>query len=522
MIIELSLFAILLFLAFFTRKQWHHQLPPSPMALPIIGHLHLLGPLIHHSFRDISSRYGPLIYLRLGSVSVVVASTPELAKELLKTHELTFSSRKHSIAIDRLTYNSSFAFASYGPYWKFIKKISTFELLGNRMLNQFLPIRKQELHHFLGVFYSKSKVGESVNITQELIKLSNNIISQMMLSMRSSDTNGESEIARTVVREVTQIFGEFNVSDFIWFCKNIDFQGFRKRIEDIYNKYDGLLEKLITSREQLRKKNRSNEVVHEAKDFLDIMLDVMEDKNAEIRLTRNHIKALFLDFFTAATDTTAITIEWALAELINQPKVLEIAREEINKVVGNGRIAQESDNPNLPYIQAILKETFRLHPPIPMVARKSIQDCKINGYTIPANTLLFVNMWSIGRDPKYWKNPSLFQPERFLKSNIEDDLSSSIDIRGQHFQFLPFGTGRRSCPGISLAMQSLPTTLAAMIQCFDWKVVNPPGVELNIGDHHHVLDMTERPGLTAPRIHDLVCIPVPRLPSDVLDPVCAN
>ncbi|KAF2288787.1 hypothetical protein GH714_013323 [Hevea brasiliensis] len=444
-----------------------------------------------------SKPYGFTDY-RLGSVSVVVASTPELAKELLKTHELTFSSRKHSIAIDRLTYNSSFAFASYGPYWKFIKKISTFELLGNRMLNQFLPIRKQELHHFLGVFYSKSKVGESVNITQELIKLSNNIISQMMLSMRSSDTDGESEIARTVIFRVFE------------------------RESKTYITYDGLLEKLITSREQLRKKNRSNEVVHEAKDFLDIMLDVMEDKNAEIRLTRNHIKALFLDFFTAATDTTAITIEWALAELINQPKVLEIALEEINKVVGNGRIAQESDNPNLPYIQAILKETFRLHPPIPMVARKSIQDCKINGYTIPANTLLFVNMWSIGRDPKYWKNPLLFQPERFLKSNIEDDLTSSIDIRGQHFQFLPFGTGRRSCPGISLAMQSLPTTLAAMIQCFDWKVVNPPGVELNIGDHDHVLDMTERPGLTAPRIHDLVCIPVPRLPSDVLDPVCAN
>lgn len=162
------------------------------------------------------------------------------------------------------------------------------------MINQFLPIRKQELHRFLGVFYSKSKAGESVNITQELIKLSNNIISQMMLSMRSSSSDGEAETVITVVREVTQIFGEFNISDVIWFCKNIDFQGVRKRVEDIYFKYDGLLEKLITSREELRKKNRSNGVVHEARDFLDIMLDVMEDENAEIKLTRNHIKALFL------------------------------------------------------------------------------------------------------------------------------------------------------------------------------------------------------------------------------------
>lgn len=191
--------------------------------------------------------------------------------------------------------------------------------------------------------------------------------------------------------------------------------------------------------------------------------------------------------------------------------------------MGNGRIIQESDNSNLPYIQAILKETFRLHPPIPMIARKSIQDCKINGYTIPANTLLFVNMWSIGRDPKYWRNPSQFQPERFLQScNEDDDVTSSIDIRGQHFQLLPFGAGRRSCPGISLAMQALPTTLAAMIQCFDWKVVNQPEGQINGDDDHLLLDMTERPGLTAPRIHELVCTPVPRLPSDVLDPVCGN
>eukprot|EP00257_Ricinus_communis_P022343 XP_015582042.1 licodione synthase [Ricinus communis] len=521
MIFELlSSFAFILFIViyFIQKKQWQN-LPPSPTALPIIGHLHLLRPLIHHSFRDISSRYGPLIYLKLGSVPCVVASTPELAKEFLKTHELTFSARKRSIAIDHLTYNSSFAFSPYGPYWRFIKKISAFELLGNRMLNQFLPIRRKELLHFLQGFYAKSKAGESVNVTHELVKLSNNIISQMMLSMSSCETESEAEIARTVIREVTQIFGEFNVSDFIWFCKNIDFQGFRKRIDHTFNKYDGLLEKLITEREKQRKKNKSDGVKHEAMNFLDIMLDVMEDETAEMKLTRDHIKALLLDFLTAATDTTAVTLEWALAELINQPQVLAKAREEINRVIGNERIVQESDNPNLPYIQAILKETFRLHPPIPMVARKSIQDCKISGYKIPANCLLFVNMWSIGRDPKYWKNPLQFEPERFLQSSKEDSLTSCIDIRGQHYQLLPFGTGRRSCPGIALAMQELPTTLAAMIQCFDWKVINPPGMKNN-GDGN-VVDMTERPGLTAPRVHDLVCTPVPLLPN-LIDPSCEN
>lgn len=222
------------------------------------------------------------------------------------------------------------------------------------------------------------------------------------------------------------------------------------------------------------------------------------------------------DFITAATDTTAAATEWALAELINNPEVLEKARQEIDTVVGNKRLVEESDSPNLPYIQAIIKETFRLHPPIPMIARKSIQESKINGYTIPKNTLLFVNIWSIGRDSRYWKNPLEFEPERFLKS--EGDMvqsTASTDIKGQHYELLPFGTGRRSCPGIALALLELPVTLAAMIQCFDWKVADTDAVKVK---GNALVDMTERPGLTAPRFHDLVCSPEPRPALDSFHP----
>ncbi|XVF30098.1 hypothetical protein REPUB_Repub16aG0027600 [Reevesia pubescens] len=434
------------------------RLPPGPIALPVVGHLHLLSPFIHHTFLKLSSIHGPLMYLRLGSVDCVVASNPELAKELLKTYELTFSARKHTAAIDHLTYSSSFAFAPYGPYWKFIKKLSTFELLGNRTLGQFLPVRTKELHHFISFLLEKSKAGETVNVTQELLKLTNNVISQMMLSMRCSGTGNQADGVRTLVREVTEIFGEFNVSDIIWFCKNLDLQGFRKRFEDTHRRYDALLESIIRDREE--------------------------------------------DFLTAATDTTAIALEWALAELINHPEVLRKAQKEIDQVVGKSKLVEESDSPRLQYLQAIIKETFRLHPPIPMISRKSIEECKINGYTIPAHSLLFVNIWGIGRDPNIWDDPLKFQPERFLKSNEADNNSGLIDVKGFHYQLLPFGTGRRGCPGISLAMQELPSTLAAMIQCFDWKVGRP-----NTGG---VVDMTERPGLTAPRAQDLECVPVAR------------
>ncbi|KAJ0026103.1 hypothetical protein Pint_06943 [Pistacia integerrima] len=374
----------------------NYKLPPSPFALPVVGHLHLLSPFMHHSFHMLSSRYGPLIHLRIGSVNCVVASSPEIAKELLKTNELTFSARKHTAAIDHLSYNSSFAFAPYGPYWKFIKKISTVELLGARTLGQFLPIRSQELQDFVKLLLEKSHAGERVNVTEELLKLTNNVISQMMFSIKCSGTDGQAKEARTLVREVTEIFGEFNISDIIWFFKNVDLQGFRRRFMDIHKRYDSLLEKIISNREMVRKEKKKNGNVdddEEVRDFLDILLDALENEKSEIQLTRDNIKAIIL-----------------------------------------------------------------------------------------------------------------FNPERFLKPNESDGPGINIDVKGFNYQLLPFGTGRRGCPGINLAMQELPTTLAAMIQCFNWKVVNPEGVEMKGND----VDMSERPGLTAPRAHDLVCVPVAR------------
>ncbi|KAK4492032.1 hypothetical protein RD792_002822 [Penstemon davidsonii] len=467
--------------------------PPGPFSLPIIGHLHLLGPKLHQTFHQFSLKYGPLIQLHLGSVPCVVASTPELAKEFLKTHELVFSSRKHSTAIDIVTYESSFAFAPYGPYWKFIKKLCTYELLGARNLNHFQPIRSLEINGFVGLLMKKGETGESVNLTDELVKLTSNVISHIMLSIRCSETEGEAEVARTVIREVTQIFGEFDVSEIVWFCKNLDLQGIRKRSEDIRRRYDALLEKIITDRERTRRGGGGGEAV---KDFLDMLLDVMENEKSEVEFTREHLKALILDFFTAGTDTTAITTEWAIAELINNPNVLKKAQDEIENVVGHQRLLQETDAPNLPYLNAIIKEAFRLHPPIPMLTRKSVSDIVINGYKIPAKTLLFVNIWSMGRNPKYWENPMEFRPERFLEKE-----NGSIDVKGQHFELLPFGTGRRGCPGMLLAMQELVSVIGTMVQCFDWKLADGSGS----------VDMTERPGLTAPRAHDLMCRVVPRV-----------
>ncbi|KAD5317390.1 hypothetical protein E3N88_17336 [Mikania micrantha] len=428
----------------------NHRLPPSPPSLPIIGHLHHLGPLVHQSLHDLSTRYGPLMHIRLGSVSCVVASTPDLAQDLLKANDLTFSYRKHTLAINHVTYGVGFAFAPYGPQ------------------------------------------KERVNMTEELLKLTNNVISQMMMSIRCSGTDSEADEAKVIVREVTKIFGEFNVSDFIWFCKNIDLQGFKKRYEEIRARYDALLEKIICEKEEMRKREQKGKD-GKRKDFLDLLLDVFEDKEAQVNITRNNIKATILDFFVAGTDTTAVTTEWTLAELMNNPHVLEKARQEIDTVVGNKRLVNESDIPNMPYIQAIIKESLRLHPPIPLLIRKSNANINVRGYNIPSGSLLYVNIWSIGRNPQHWESPLEFKPDRFLEIG-----GSSLDFKGQNFKFLPFGTGRRSCPGVNLAMREAHVVVATLIQCFEWN---------HVDDKHGSLNMKERGGLTIPRAVDLVCLP---------------
>ncbi|XP_051134551.1 cytochrome P450 93B2-like [Andrographis paniculata] len=492
----LLLLSAAVFLLLSRRRRHGPPPPPGPLALPVIGHLHLLSPRLHQTFHDLSLKYGPLMQLYLGSESCPVVSTPDLARDFLKTHELNFSNRKRSTAIKVITYDKSFAFSPYETYWKYINKLCMYELLGTRNIAHFQPVRDLEVRAFVQQLTKKGRAGAAVvNVTDELMKVTSNVISSMMLSLRAAEDDGDAEELRTLVREVSQIFGEFNVSDMFWFLKGFDLQGIRRRSEDIWRRYDILLERIISSREDERRAG-GGAPGGEPRDFLDMLLDVRDGK-CEVEFTRDHLKALVMDFLTAATDTTALTSEWAIAELINDSKILKKAQEEIGRVIGRGRLVNELDAPNLPYLQAIIKETLRLHPPIPLLPRKSVDDIVIHGYKIAANSVLFVNIWSIGRNPKYWENPLTFRPERFLENG-----NDSIDIKGQHFELLPFGTGRRGCPGMVMAIPELISIIGNMIQCFDWKLPN--------GESGPV-DMSERPGLTLPRAKDLLCCVVPRV-----------
>ncbi|KAF5750684.1 hypothetical protein HS088_TW03G01023 [Tripterygium wilfordii] len=279
--------------AILNKIRTSNHLPPSPMALPIIGHLHLLGSLPHQALHKLSLRYGPLMHILLGSVPCLVVSSPEMAKEFLKTHENSFSDRPKTAAVDYLTYGSvDFSFAPYGPYWKFMKKICMSELLGGRTLELLLPVRREEIRRFLLFILKKANAGETVDVAAQLMRLTNNVVSRMLMSERCSDNEDEADGVRKLVQDVVELTGKFNLSDYIWFCKNLDLQGFGKRLKQVRDRFDLMVVRIIEEHILARKMRKSGG--GEVRDLLDILLDISEDESSEMKLTRENIKAFIL------------------------------------------------------------------------------------------------------------------------------------------------------------------------------------------------------------------------------------
>ncbi|KAF0911633.1 hypothetical protein E2562_011641 [Oryza meyeriana var. granulata] len=469
------------------------RLPPSPMALPVIGHLHLIRPPPHRAFDRILARHGPLVYLRLGpSTHCVVVGSADVARDILK-FEASIPERPPTAVTRQLAYGTAgFAFAPYGPYWRFVKRLCMSELLGPRTVELLRPVRSAELAGVLRAAQAAAKRGEGLDMSQELVRMANNTIMRMVASSLPGEM---AEAARDCAKQVAELVGAFNAEDFVALCRGWDLQGLGRRTREVHARFDTLLEAMIGAKEEARSRSGGR---RESKDLLDMLMDAAEDDTAEVRLTRENIKAFVLDIFTAGSDTTATTVEWMLAELVNHPAHMEKLRAELDAVVGRSRLVSEQDVARLPYLQAVLKETLRLRPPAVFAQRVTVEPVQVRGYTIPADTQVFFNIFSIGRDAGYWDEPLEFRPERFLPGGA----GASVDPKGQHPQLMPFGSGRRACPGMGLAMQAVPAFLAALVQCFDW--APPPSQGLP-------LDMEEAPGLVSARKQPLVLLPTPRI-----------
>ncbi len=208
------------------------------------------------------------------------------------------------------------------------------------------------------------------------------------------------------------------------------------------------------------------------------------------------------DMIGGGTDSSAITMEWALTEFICHPKIMKRAQEELDTIMGRTRPLLMSDLPNLPYLHALIKKNFRLHPPLPLgVPHLNAKDVQILNYKIPANTTVIVNIWAIGHDSKVWKKPLEFDPDRFSNSDTK--------VGGSCYNVLPFGSGRRQCPGLDLAQHMVQYGLATILHAFD--SFPQPGIKLED------MNMMETLGALCPKAEPLVAIAKPRLSSQIYE-----
>ncbi|PUZ49759.1 hypothetical protein GQ55_6G004300 [Panicum hallii var. hallii] len=473
------------------REQLLSKLPSPPGRLPVIGHLHLVGSLPHVSLRDLAARHGRdgLMLLRLGAVPTLVVSSPRAAQAVLRTHDHVFASRAYSPVTDILFYGSTdVAFAPYGEHWRQVRKIATTHLLTTRKVRSYRRAREHEVRLVVAKI---REAGSAVDLSDLLNCFTNDVVCHAV-SGKFFREEGRNRLFRELVEANSSLIGGFNVEDYFPALVKLDVvkRMVCAKARKVNRMWDELLDKLIDDHASRPAPERDGE----ESDFIDVLLSVQQ----EYKLTRDHIKAQLAIMFEAGTDTSFIVLEYAMVELMQNPRLMTKLQAEVRSSIGKGKdMVTEDELNNLAYLKAVIKETLRLHMPAPLlVPHLSMADCDIEGYTIPAGTRAIVNSWALARDPNHWEKAEEFMPERFM----EGGSAAAMDYKGNDFLYLPFGTGRRICPGINFATSTIEVMLANLVYHFNWELP-PESAEKGI-------DMTEAFGVTVHRTEKLLLVPV--------------
>ncbi|XP_060674030.1 geraniol 8-hydroxylase-like [Ziziphus jujuba] len=448
------------------------KLPPGPKPLPIIGNLHQLGNKPHRSLAELAKIHGPLMTMKLGQVTTIVVSSATMAKEILQTHDQSFSNRTIPDALRAQQHDSvGLPWIPVSPLWRTLRKICNTQLFAVKILDGNQNLRKRKVQELLADVHRSSLTREAVDIGSAAFTTTLNLLSNTIFSVDLADPNSEmARDFRETVLNIMEVAGKPNLGDFFPVLRKIDPHGIRRSMTVYFGRVLDLFGRIIDQRLQFRKSPGS--IRHN--DVLDTLLDITEENSEGINKTQ--ILHLLLVLFVAGTDTTASTFQWAMAELLRNPEIMSRARAELEQIVGKRNPVEESDIARLPYLQAVVKETYRLHPVVPLLLpRKAEADVEIRDFIVPKNAQIFVNAWAIGRESSTWEDPNSFKPERFL--------GSEIDVKGRSFELIPFGGGRRICPGLPLATRMLHLMLGSLINSFEWKLENGTKPEdLNMED----------------------------------------
>ncbi|XP_037437727.1 cytochrome P450 71A1-like [Triticum dicoccoides] len=464
------------------------RLPPSPPGLPFLGHLHFLGSLPHRGLGSLAAKHGPVLLIRLGRVPTVLVSSAVAAEEVMKSRDLAFASRPRVVMAERLLYGRDVAFAPYGDYWRQTRRICAVHLLSPRRILSFRRVREEEAAALVERVRTSAGAGAVVDLSELLIAYANYVVCRAAFGDDSARGLYEGDDRG---RELRKVFAQFDVllgttplGELLPGMGWVDFvRGLEGKARRTFEALDGMVEKVIEDHRRRRRQAGGRQMRDDVdgndhRDFVDVLLDVNEtDKDAGVRLGTVEIKAIILDMFAGGTSTTTTAMEWTMAELIAHPHAMRKLQDEIRAAVGGADHVTEDHVDKVGYLKAVVKETLRLHPPVPLlVPREPPADAEILGHHVPARTQVVINSWAIGRDPATWERPDEFWPERFL--------DSSVDFRGQDFELLPFGAGRRGCPGIGFAMSTLEMAIASLLHHFDWEPAggNVPGTLLDMSE----------------------------------------
>ncbi|KAL2902025.1 Flavonoid 3' 5'-hydroxylase 1 [Bienertia sinuspersici] len=486
----------------FTKSQNNPQppLPPGPKGLPILGNLLSLDPELHTYFTTLAHAHGPIFSLRLGNKLGVIISSAAQAKEVLRDHDVIFANRDAPVAGILGTYGGqNIVWSHYGPTWRLLRKVCVREMLGAATLDALCGLRHREMRRMVRELSEKAGT-TSVNVGEVAFSMVIRVVTATLWggSISSSEEREsiESEF-RKAVSEFIELLSAPNLSDFFPGLARFDLQGVEKRMKKSAKWLDDIFEKVISQRMRISEEGRKRE-----KDFLEVLLQMKDAYEGEgkdkVSFSMNHLKSLLMDMVVGGTDTTSNTIELAMAEIIDNPEVLKKIHQELDTVVGSDSIVEEHHIYQLPYLQAVMKESLRLHPALPLsVPHCPSESCVVGGYTVPKGSRVFINVWAIHRDPSIWTDPLKFDPERFL--------NAKFDFSGNSFDFLPFSSGRRICAGIAMAEKVVLFSLASLLHSFSWKL-----------PEREELDLQHKFGIVLSKKTPLTLIPECRLISPAL------
>ncbi|KAL4567436.1 hypothetical protein LXL04_023020 [Taraxacum kok-saghyz] len=458
------------------------KIPPGPRRLPLIGTLHrLIGKDgVHQTLRNLSETYGPAMLLHFGAQPVLVISSTEMAAEVLKTHDQKMCTRPYSKSTNRLSYNyKDIAFAPHNDHWRDMRKVMVSEFLGAKRMRLYNRVMENEMEDMVRSLSSMSSSRITVNLDDMLFNLVNDVVCKVAFGKTYRENTFNGKTMKEIVDEsVVMLGGSFAdiFPTFGWIFDRLS--GWDRRLEKCVNDFDGFLEMILDD-------NREGKTNEHGNDFVSDCSDV---------LNRDEMKALMMNVYEGAFDTTAITIVWAMSEIVKNPRVMRKLQNEIRSYVGKQSKVRESDITKMAYLKMVVKETLRLHPPAGfLIGRECVSHCQIGGYDILPGTQVMVSTVGIGRDPKIWKeSPTEFHPERF--ENIQ------VEFGGKHFEMIPFGGGRRACPGYNLAVSTAELTIANLLNVFNWETPD--------GGKNQDLDMREQGNWLIARKTPLCLVPI--------------